>query len=232
MITAEYYRSLLGPEEQQAYGALLTGLLQQHTAIAIGKDVPISRIVQAVHLDHPELFYVDFWHVRVHHATRHCTIVQFSMMLDKVFSGSVMNTMERCAAELSRNLSPGISVDQAYFLVARNIALSIRYRNSGSAFWDHTAAGPILGHRAVCEGIAKLFLFFCQQLELPCAIVTGTLNGVPHAWNMIEPENGIRRYLDLTGLLGSYFLFLLPPKCIFQSEEKLRRQGYVWKAGF
>ena len=112
-------------------------------------------------------------------------------------------------------------------VVIRQITSSNKYENTQSHFWDHTAAGPVLRHSAVCEGIAKLFLFLCQRLELPCAIVMGRLEGEGHAWNMIE-LSGRRMYIDVTELVNTPRQYLLTESRFFKSREKLIQSGYTW----
>ena len=121
-----------------------------------------------------------------------------------------------------------MSLKQKYYQVVKKIASTTTYVNSGSGFWDHTCVGPILKGSGVCESIAKLFLYFCQRLQLPCAILTGTLNGIPHAWNMIEINNTLR-YIDVTSLLNTSFCYALFPIVMFQNEDDLRQNGYKWE---
>ena len=65
MIAPAFYRSLLTPAEQLAYRQLVTGLLTGKGTIFIPQGmVPtaqLHRVVQAVHLDHPELFEIQWW---------------------------------------------------------------------------------------------------------------------------------------------------------------------------
>ena len=232
MITTTYYRSLLSPSEQGVYKDIVAGLLNRRESIFV-KQVQaqiesVRKIVNAVHLDHPELFYVDFWHYQLTQSLLPYGIfLNFRMMLDRDPSTAVMNALKAKAALLQRSAQKKSSREEIYFMIAKEIATTTKYVDSNSAFWEHTVAGPVLSHRAVCEGIAKMFLFLCQRINVPCAVITGTSNGIPHAWNMIE-VNGVRKYIDVTSVLQTISLYTLVPAALFKSEQALRRNGYDW----
>lgn len=232
MIATTYYRSLLSPSEQGVYKDIVAGLLNRRESIFI-KQVQaqiesVRKIVNAVHLDHPELFYVDFWHYQLTQSLLPYGIfLNFRMMLDRDPSTAVMNALKAKAALLQRSAQKKSSREEIYFMIAKEIATTTKYVDSNSAFWEHTVAGPVLSHRAVCEGIAKMFLFLCQRINVPCAVIIGTSNGVPHAWNMIE-LNGVRKYIDVTSVLQTISLYTLVPAALFKSEQALRRSGYDW----
>ena len=232
MISTTYYRTLLSPDEQKSYGAIVRGLLAWNTEISIkqcaSQKESIQRIVRAVHLDHPELFYVDFWHYHYRNIVMlQGSVLSFQFMLDKDPALAIMNSLNAKANKMKGILVNITSEEMAYFRVAKEIATNTKYNDSDSAFWEHTIAGT-LHHKAVCEGISKLFLFLCQRLDLPCAMVTGTLNREPHAWNMLE-LNGRRRYIDVTGLLHSISLYALAPRSIFKTESQFLGMGYCWQ---
>ena len=233
MIATTYYRSLLSPSEQGVYKTIVTGLLNRRESIYIKQPYAqiesIRKIVNAVHLDHPELFYVDFWHYQLTQSLLPCGMfLNFRMMLDRDPSTAVMNALNAKAALLQQAAQKKSSREEIYFLIAKEIATTTKYVDSNSVFWEHTVAGPALSHRAVCEGIAKMFLFLCQRIgNIPCAVITGTSNGIPHAWNMIE-VNGVRKYIDVTSVLQTISLYTLVPAALFKSEQTLRKNGYDW----
>jgi hypothetical protein len=232
MIAPTHYRSLLTPEEQGLYKAIVKSLIRYEYSVCLPQSIAeherIQRIVRAIHLDHPELFYVDFWNYRLQpNLLSFGTRIDFRMLLGQDTANSVAHTLSCRAIELQNEMKPEMSMEQQYYQIVRKISSTTTYVDSGSAFWDHTAAGPVLKGSAVCEGIAKLFLFFCQRLQLPCAIVTGTLNGGPHAWNMVEHKNGLR-YVDVTGLLNSANCYAFFPLALFRTERQLQQAGYEW----
>lgn len=229
MIATTYYRSLLSPSEQSAYKDIVIGLIDRKDRIYIQNTdtKSVHRIIYAVHFDHPELFYVDFWRCRVTRAQlTNGLFLQFQMMLDRESATAVMNSLKAKVDSVKKRVENASSREESYFTIAKEIAMTTKYVNSNSAFWDHTVAGPLLSHSAVCEGIAKMFLFLCQRLDLPCAIIGGKLDGVPHAWNMIE-LNAERKYIDVTNNL-QMLSHCLHPAALFKDEQTIRGNGYVW----
>lgn len=228
MIAPTHYRTLLTPDEQEIYKTIVNGLIRYENSIRISQSTSIQRVVNAIHLDHPELFFVDFWHYQVSQSfLPPGAAVNFQMLLARDTAHSVANTLSLRATALQSGLPLGVPPEQQYYHVARHIASSTAYIDSGSGFWDHTCAGPGLKGTAVCEGIAKLFLFFCQRLQLPCAIVTGSLNGTPHAWNMVDLHGRIR-YIDVTGMLHIASRCPILPLALFRTESQLHLLGYEW----
>lgn len=234
MIAPTYYRSLLPPEEQEFYKQIVNNLLQFHFRIFFrvnaDKRDAIQNVIQAVHLDHPELFYVDFWSYTFQVSPLPVgIIIEFHSLLLEEAVYSVSNTLSRYVHDLAMQIHSEKNDLQYYYRIAHHISKDTSYVNSGSAFWEHTAAGPVLNHRCVCEGISKLYLYVCQRLELPCAVITGSLNGVPHGWNMIEVNNKVR-YVDVTGMLNEKHNSVFYPQLVFKTEKQLMRAGYVWNS--
>lgn len=234
MIAPTYYRTLLTPGEQKCYKEIVTGLLARRVKILVRQSDAqadnIHKIVHAIHMDHPELFYVDFWCYKIQRNFLFggSVTLEFRMLLDSSASVAVSNMMNDKWQVLQSRVQLYNSTREKYYFVAQDIISKTKYNNSGSAFWDHTAAGPVLRHCAVCEGISKLFLFLCQRLGLPCAIISGTLTGIPHAWNMVELD-GILCYVDVTATLHSLSLDTRIPRTFFKTEKNLCKNGYIWK---
>lgn len=232
MIPPAYHRSLLTPYEQIAYKELVNRLLRYAPVIQIStpgiESNSLSRIINAVSLDHPELFFVDFWHYTIIPATPFSPMsIRFSMMIEESTAKSVLARMETCSEKLKKVNLHSSQPEKIYTEIIYDILRTVSYKDTKSAFWDHTAAGPVLHHTAVCEGIAKLFLFYCQRLDQPCAVIAGNLNGQPHAWNLIEIR-GERKYVDITSALNSSFVPALFPKSLYKSRDCLIKYGYSW----
>ncbi|MBR4910344.1 MAG: hypothetical protein IKZ47_03355 [Clostridia bacterium] len=64
-------------------------------------------------------------------------------------------------------------------------------RNTVSAY------GALVERTALCEGYAKAMQLLCIKSGIPCTVVNGMHEGVPHMWNLINPGDGLY-YLDVT----------------------------------
>lgn len=195
---------------------------------SISERTAVNRIVRAVHQDHPELFYVDFWRFeRKGCIARPRSTVSFRLLMNRARANAVQNTINNRICQISSCIEKGHSLESKYYAIIRQIASSVSYCDTNSAFWNHTAAGPVLCHTAVCEGISKLFLLICQRVNLPCALCSGNLHNVPHSWNMVELSNNEIRYIDVTGMLRVATVFASCPRIVFKNELSLQRDGYL-----
>ena len=50
----------------------------------------------------------------------------------------------------------------------------------------------------VCEGYARAFKLICDQMNIPCVLVSGTVNSGAHMWNYVQMENGKWYAVDVT----------------------------------
>ncbi len=230
-ISPTHYRSRLPAELQPVYRQITASLLRYQYEIVLESYVSpadAAQAAQAVHRDHPELFYVDFWHYRVSasHATGLCRGLIFSPLLPESILPACQNTVANQLTIL-RSM-PDI---RSYRKLAAYIATDLEYQETGkeNALLCHTMLGPLLRHTAVCEGIPKLFLLYCQQLRLPCCVVPGALHGAPHMWNAVETPTGLR-HVDVTGELSRTKRLGSCGPWIFRPGELLRQHGYAWDA--
>lgn len=67
------------------------------------------------------------------------------------------------------------------------------------------------------EGTALAYQLLCDQAGIECVLVQGTLNGVPHFWNIAVNEAGEYRHMDLSRGLSAL------------TDEELTASGtYAW----
>lgn len=83
------------------------------------------------------------------------------------------------------------SADKAEQVKNVHDALSAYITYDTTAPGAHQITGALLGKKAVCEGYSKAFKAIMDELEIPCVLMTGTLNktGQDHMWNAIELDN-------------------------------------------
>lgn len=224
-----YYRRQLSDKQKVAYRQIAGALLAQEREVCLSPGVPgdeLSAVVQAVHLDHPELFYVNFWCYQAYASPQKgcCETVCFDFLLT---GERIIEAFSNRIISVCRGLLPmeedELTTDERYRIVARNIARMVRYKHgdNANAFRFHTVAGAALYRESVCEGISKLFLYACHIHKLPCILVSGWANGTGHSWNMVETGDGLR-HLDITSMLGR-------EKVLFLTDDQLRTAGYTWE---
>lgn len=227
-----WYRAALPPALQTAYRQITAALLRMERSVPLRPPVPqerVKEVVQAVHKDHPELFYVNFWRFQTTASHRGCIRLNFQFLLEPAAIRACRRTVNQRIGEI-RQLCETVPPENRYHRIARCIASDVRYQqeHNEDALLFHSITGALLNHRSVCEGIAKLFLLYCQHLQLPCVLIYGTLGGQPHAWNMVETKQGLR-HIDVTAELGFAGVtgFCMPG--LMKRGETLRAQGYSWE---
>ena len=66
-----------------------------------------------------------------------------------------------------------------------------------------TAYGALIDGTAVCEGFAQLFYRLCLEVGIDAHVISGSLWGEPHAWNIADvDDNGTYYFFDPTNNLG------------------------------
>lgn len=95
------------------------------------------------------------------------------------------------------------------------------------------ADGPLVYGKAVCGGYSKAFMYFAQELGIPCVCVMGTAKG-EHMWNMVKLGDSWY-HIDLTwddpiASDGSdilrYDYFLISDSEILKNHTKDSRLSY------
>ena len=120
----------------------------------------------------------------------------------KVFEGRVKNCKTRFSAELA---------------IHDYLVETVKYDNTDKIA-SHSPVGPLLTGKGVCEGIAEAFGFLCCVCGVKVAMVSGTLDGSGHRWNVIE-LGGSRYHVDVTADLSGIHAF-------FNNDDALMRRTH------
>lgn len=224
------YCDLLTPDEQVAYRLLLEGLRKRSTDIEINlrRDEmdSIKRAIEAIHLDYPDLFYVEYCRCKVRKRDTGSAI-KFDYLYTPAQSCQIERMLSDAWAALEKKLSPQMPAKKQYRIIALEIASMVRYLKTGDAA-DYSVVNPIMRHTGVCEGVSKLFLYYCNRAGLPAWVTVGKYEGVNHSWNRVWLR-GKEKYLDLTVLQQCPFLFRLFPGLIMLPGRLFCRLGYVFR---
>lgn len=71
-------------------------------------------------------------------------------------------------------------------------------RTPQTASWAHNIIGVFTQQGAVCEGYARTFQLMLNMTGIENVFVTGTSQGVAHAWNLAKLDDGEWYWFDLT----------------------------------
>ncbi len=202
----QYYRSRLQPQYQQVYDVLV----HEWKALRSNVTLPngfvdmeaLKEITEAILKDHPELFWVNYYHYQVM-----TSIFQTALRMDFLFDIQEISRFQSETESWKRRIAAKVplrySEEDRIWLLFDYLARQVTYGKKGTRY-GHTIVGPMLKHDhvSVCEGIAKSFKFLCDEARIGCIVVVGDADFGPgqcgpHAWNIVKCESGFR-HIDVT----------------------------------
>lgn len=101
--------------------------------------------------------------------------------------------------------------------------LSKANRLDTDMYLDRSAYGALISGKTICNGYARAFKSLCDNMQLPCWVVSGTKDGVKHAWNIIVIDKK-EYFVDCT--FGSYDNAKLEDTFLLD-RDRLNALGYV-----
>lgn len=192
----EFYFTKLTSQEQNVYRKVLQGLQEKKTAIPIFKSFDndhFYKILNAVHLDHPELFYVEF------HSCQFQMPKGYTVYLPTYYdTGEALKEKERQMETVIGKLVDGAKnanlksdLQKCRWIhdkLVRNIVYGYKAISDPEDLYDaHTIEGVFLNRKAVCEGISLAFKLLGDRLGLETMVACGNAgmdDGEGHAWNI------------------------------------------------
>lgn len=104
------------------------------------------------------------------------------------------------------------------------IAKSCAYEPENGEALSSTAYGALVNGKADSRGLALAFSALCKKGNVECRVVDGSVNGVPHSWNIVL-LGGAAYHVDVSAGIsaGSDGTFM-------RTDREMLDQGYVWDA--
>ena len=226
-----YYAYLSSSHEQECYSLIYGKLIEDEFDVVLPcklSSEEITRIINALKYDKPELFWVDF---------RHTHVGSTALRFEAFYSGATLErckktTLNRMESILTRSKQAAGTTDRERVCWLHDVIAAETTYGSSSASPSHDIRGAA-GGTSVCEGIALWFSALATRLGIPNRVVladcrnTGRLN---HAFNQVWlPDEGWRTlYIDVTAdlrhdiLTPPSRLHIAPPDAAIWQE-----QGYA-----
>ena len=199
----EFYYQFLSGKAQRTYRCIEQGIKNQRKNILLlgcFSEPYATELVKLVSYDHPELFYVNYSKLSYLQGT-----LGFTYQPDYVFPLTQIKRLEctlqiqaeKILEEMKNNQisTPYAKVRWIHNYLIRYVSYDYKslQNNNPSA---HCIQGVLQENSAVCEGIAKTFLYLCDQEQIPAALVVGSADGselgvnddMLHAWNLVSLE--------------------------------------------
>ena len=195
----------LNDEGQTLYAEILTIIQSRAEDIVVSTlDEEILDVVcQFVLADHPEIFYMDgYTYTRY---TIGGELNKISFTGNYIYQGEeVVDRQTRIDSYVNTCLS-GMGEDlDDYGKVKYIFDYLITNTDYDSTSPDNqNICSVFLYGKSVCQGYAKATQYLLNKIGIPATLVTGKVNGVGHAWNLVYID-GEYTYVDTTWGDSSY----------------------------
>lgn len=211
-----HYYNLLTLEEKELYKNCYFSIINYRKSLEVSNflEKNIEKVFKYLGLDHPELYFVDFCCVRIAAGIfRKELFFSYSYDINVVNSISIkIKEITDLIIQKARSFAGDYDrVKYLYDYIVCNIRYdfdSISRQRTDKVFYEaHSIAGPLLSKKAVCEGIAKLFKFLCDKLDIEAICVVGkdkkNVSETLHEWNIVKID-GKYCQVDATGDIQVY----------------------------
>lgn len=187
-VYSKYFYSRLAESDKKAYDKILTAWLNLERKVTIksfGEKINFQKVFEGLIDDNPELFYVVFNSLSVGYALGFATVsVDFSMSNDEI-----ERTKSRIFAKV-QEFKNSIKTKDIEKEIHDYLATEVKYASNTMLPSAHNICGPFLEGTAVCEGYARAFKLICDEMGIPCIMVTGVATDEDrtenHAWNIVR----------------------------------------------
>jgi len=169
---------------------------------AISEDA--KQVMKAFFSDHPEVFYLQLtYKLSVSKSLIYDRIqidLEYSIKNKQELEEKLQN-IENVIISYTNNFD-GKSDFEKELYVHNSIAKNVKYYNDITEIENvpevyHTIYGVFIEKQAVCDGFAKAMQIILDKNDIENIFITGMINEVPHAWNMVKLDSEWY-HLDLT----------------------------------
>ena len=201
-----YYFSNLEITEQNLYVEILFALenYADEMKVSTTDTAVIDKIFQCVLMDHPEIFYTDGYSFVKYTLGENVQKITFKGTY--IYSQEEKQEKEAQIENIAFKMLSGIGADATDYekvkYVYETIINQTEYDMESED--NQNICSVFLNQKSVCQGYAKAVQYLLDKLNIPAALVIGTVEtGEGHAWNLVKVNNQYY-YLDATWGDASY----------------------------
>lgn len=208
MICDRYYYSKLNGDEKNAYKMIYATLQKHEQSVAMKwiTNESLLKVFEAINLDNPHLFFVDFSSIARYDLIGKTT-VELSYLYDKSKTITLTQRINAICTKILLKVTGKTDYEKEaslHDILVRNVLYDNVAKSNVKKFRarSNTILGVLFYKTAVCEGIAKIFKLLLNALNIKCLVVKGETLGnenseLFHAWNIVKID-GKPYHVDLT----------------------------------
>lgn len=237
-----YYYSKLDDTQKAAYKKAYAAFERfENTILFDGAKTSVEdvlRVLYAIDLDNPHMYYVDFGKIEIKCNTRF-VLCDAAYFYNRTEIAQIQPKIQKTTNAILKRVSGATTYEKVLSLhdiLAENILYDDNAADDIDKYYlkSNTILGVLFFKTAVCGGISKTFKLLLNMLDVKCLIVIGDTNenadkNVKHAWNIVKIE-GAPYHIDLTWDVNRSF-----PNAIshayFCLSDKNAIKTHSWKLG-
>lgn len=157
----------------------------------------VATVYEAVLADHGELFWVNGYSVRSYMQGKKIIQLDFFPMytMNKSKTLEYKECVDAAVSDILKDAPiDGSTFDKLKFVydyLAKNVTYNVE------AIENQNILSVFLYQETVCQGYAASLQYLLRELGIPSTIITGTLDNLSHAWNLVCLD-GDYYYIDAT----------------------------------
>ncbi len=175
----------------------------QDVVVSTLDEETLDVVCNFVQADHPEIFYMDgYTYTRY---TIGGELKKLSFTGNYIYSAEEIQERQAKIDSYTINCLAGAPTEGDDYSKVKYVYdyLITNTDYDSTAPDNQNICSVFLYGKSVCQGYAKATQFLLQQLGIPATLVTGKVNGVGHAWNLVYAD-GEYTYVDTTWGDSSY----------------------------
>ena len=197
----DYYYEKLSENQKSIYKSLANGVKDLNNQIIL-RDYSyvdnqtslsdIEIVFKYFCLDHPEVFYLDNSYV----VSNSTSIIGNTVSMQVTYSVKDIEELNQKIEKINEKINYYLSYINfkdpfdAEVILHDKLAKNVRYYTyeeiTDIPNMCHTIEGAFLDNEAVCDGLSEAISVLLSNVDIKCIVVIGKLDGVSHAWNMLE----------------------------------------------
>ena len=202
-----YYYNKLTEQQKSIYTAIANGVKSLTNDVKLKKyeyidsETTMKDVEVALHkflLDHPEVYYMDDKYT----VSTKTGITGTGVIVGLTYQFGSIEELNNSIARLNSKFDEILNEatiekgkdfenEQKIHDVLSKKVMYYEYEDlSKIPSKYHTIEGTLTENLAVCDGLAKTFQILLDKVGIKSIIVSGSLNGTSHAWNMVQLEDG------------------------------------------